>query len=128
MKDFNYIINIAAIGHIMEIDRKIWPFIYGYIMRHQYCYLYEFSPNDIIQILNRQIENNEWIEYDEINKSFICHNIDKNGIKEISKILHLLCFNMLIEKNTDNILIFKTNSIFDDEEIKFNGKRFTSTC
>lgn len=124
IKDFKYIISPIIIDDLSSKYIKTWPIIYGYLMQHEFCELIKFTTSDIIDTLGEFIENDEKITYDEKNECFTIYSTNNGCVYIIKKILKLMCFNIEEMQIQKPIIKFKIKSMFSNEEISYNRKRF----
>jgi hypothetical protein len=126
MQDFNYIISPQFINNFLGIRdfgvKKM--FAVGYLMRHQFCPIIVFEDYEVENALREYFSNNNMVEYSEKDAEFTIYDKEEMQ-KEVENFLNKLCLVMTDYKEKDNKISFKIKTIFSDEEIDYNRKRFS---
>ena len=128
MEDFKYIISWLIVGILMSNYGDKWPLIYGYLMKHQHCWLIDFSAQEVVNILEKQLEDEEEISINQKEKEITISNTTEYSIPLIEETLAQLCIRPINLKFENNKITFNIKSIFSDEEIESNRKRFEADC
>jgi hypothetical protein len=120
--NFKYIFSPQESWNIIgDVTKPENIFAYGYLMQHQYCKLIVFDGYTIIDSLRRILQYNR-IETDN-NFIYEFYN-DKIDIDEIIYLFNILCLKVEILDKSEKYLKINTETIFSNEELEYNSKRF----
>ena len=127
MKDFRYILSpqfaYAFLGLYNYRVEKMMA--YGYLMRHQFCPIEVYTPYDIVSAIKAYFPDCKEVIYNEDTDDYTVHGWD--GKKEdIDELISSLCFAVTSYNTRGNDMTFSIKTIFSDEEIDYNRKRFNS--